>query len=154
MRAVVFDVGETLADETRMREEIASGRQAGPFTEADLYPDVLPCIGALRGRGLRVGAAGNMRIENETFIAPHVDFVSSSARWGVQKPAPEFFAHVCEAAGFDPPDVMYVGDRVDNDVVPALAFGMVAVHIKRGPWGLVHETPDGARRIDSLLELV
>jgi hypothetical protein len=28
------------------------------------------------------------------------------------------------------------------------------VHIKRGPWGHLHETPAGARRIDSLLELV
>jgi FMN phosphatase YigB (HAD superfamily) len=47
-----------------------------------------------------------------------------------------------------------VGDRVDNDVLPALACGMEAVHIRRGPWGLLHETPEGARRIDSLLELV
>jgi HAD superfamily hydrolase (TIGR01509 family) len=154
VKAIVFDVGETLVDETRQREEIAAGQRAAPFTEDDLYPDALPCIGALRDRGLRVGAAGNMRSENESFLAPHVDFVSSSERWGVLKPAPEFFARVCTAAGFDPADVMYVGDRVDNDVEPALAFGMVAVHIKRGPWGLVHETPDGARRIDSLLELV
>lgn len=154
VKAVVFDVGETLVDETRQREEMAAGQRAAPFTGADLYPDALPCIGALRERGLRVGAAGNMRSENEAFIAPHVDFVSSSERWGVQKPAPEFFVRVCEAAGFDAPDVMYVGDRVDNDIEPALAFGMVAVHIARGPWGLVHETPDGARRIGSLLELL
>ena len=59
-----------------------------------------------------------------------------------------------EAAGFDAPDVMYVGDRVDNDVAPALAFGMAAVHIRRGPWGYLHETPPGVRRIESLLELV
>lgn len=154
VKAVVFDVGETLVDETRQREEIAAGQQAAPFTEADLYPDALLCIGALRDRGLRVGAAGNMRTENESFLAPHVDFVSSSERWGVRKPAPEFFARVCEAAGYDPADVMYVGDRVDNDVAPALAFGMVAVHVKRGPSALVHDTPNGARRIDSLLELL
>lgn len=154
VKAVVFDVGETLVDETRQRGEIAAGLRAAPFTEADLWPDALPCIGALRDRGLRVGAAGNMRSENEGFLVPLVDFASSSERWGVRKPAPEFFARVCEAAGFDAPDVMYVGDRVDNDIAPALAFGMVAVHITRGPWGNVHETPPGARRIDSLLELV
>ena len=148
MKAVVFDVGETLVDETRQQ------RERTPFIEADLYPDALPCLRALRERGVRVGAVGNMRRENEAFLEPHVDFVSSSERWGVRKPALEFFARVCEIAGFDASDVAYVGDRVDNDVAPALEFGMVAVHIKRGPWGHLHETPSGARRIDSLLELV
>ena len=46
-----------------------------------------------------------------------------------------------------------MGDRVDNDVLPALAAGLVAVHVRRGPWGLLHETPAGAIRIDSLAEL-
>jgi hypothetical protein len=30
---------------------------------------------------------------------------------------------------------------------------MVAVHLARGPWGRVHETPSGAIRIESLHEL-
>jgi len=68
VRAVVFDVGETLVDETRQY--------------------------ALRERGATVGAAGNMARANEGFIAPH------------------------------------------------------------SPWGHLHETPPGARVIDSLLELV
>jgi FMN phosphatase YigB (HAD superfamily) len=46
-----------------------------------------------------------------------------------------------------------VGDRVDNDVGPALAAGMVGVHIKRGPWGYLHEPPAAAIRIRSLDEL-
>ena len=179
MKAIVFDVGETLADETRQWQEsadaegvprvtymalagaaIARGEQpqrthrAAPFTAADLYPDALPAIAGLRERGLSVGVVGNMAAGNEAFIAPHVDFVASSERWGVEKPSAEFFARVCEAAGFDARDVTYVGDRVDNDVVPALAFGMQAVHIRRGPWGHLHETPPGVRRIDSLSELV
>lgn len=186
--AFVFDLGETLVDETRQCEQIADacgvprftfmalagaaiaqGKQphehvfgwlgvdhhrADPFTEADLYPDALPAIHGLRERGLTVGVVGNMFAGNEPFIAPHVDFVASSERWGVSKPAAEFFARVCEAAGREPSQVAYVGDRVDNDVAPALAFGMTAVHIRRGPWGYLHETPPGARRIDSLLELV
>ena len=179
VRAIVFDVGETLVDETRQWEEcadragvprftylalagaaIARGEQprrehqAAPFTEADLYPDALPALAALRARGIRVGAAGNMADGNESVIAPHVDFVASSQRWGVEKPSPEFFARVCDEAGAGAPDVMYVGDRVDNDVAPALAFGMQAVHIRRGPWGHLHETPPGVRRIDSLEELL
>jgi FMN phosphatase YigB (HAD superfamily) len=186
--AIVFDMGETLVDETRQVEQmadrcdvprftfaalagaaIAQGKQpqdhvfgwlgvervhGDPFTEADLYADALPCIAALRARGTTVGVVGNMALGNESFIAPHVDWVGSSERWGVSKPAPEFFARVAEELERPPHEIAYVGDRVDNDVNPALAFGMQAVHIRRGPWGHLHETPPGVRRIDSLLELV
>ena len=47
----------------------------------------------------------------------------------------------------------YVGDRVDNDVLPALRAGMIAVHIRRGPWGRVRETPPDAIAIESLDEV-
>ncbi len=46
-----------------------------------------------------------------------------------------------------------MGDRVDNDILPALDAGLVAVHVRRGPWGLLHETPPGAIEIRSLDEL-
>jgi HAD superfamily hydrolase (TIGR01509 family) len=178
--AVVFDLGETLVDETRQFEETADalgvprftymalagaaiargeqpdrgGHRAAPFTEADLYPDALPAIRGLRERGLAVGVVGNMAAENEEFIAAHVDLVGSSQRWGVAKPEPAFFARIADELVRPPAEIAYVGDRVDNDVAPALAFGMAAVHIKRGPWGHLHEAPAGARRIDSLLELL
>lgn len=151
VKAIVFDVGETLVDETH---HAATGDPARPFAAADLHPDALPCIRELRRRGLAVGAAGNMHAVHEEFLREHVDWVASSERWGVAKPSPAFFARVCDAVGCDAADVLYVGDRVDNDIVPALAFGMQAVHIRRGSWGLLQETPAGVRRIDSLRELV
>jgi FMN phosphatase YigB (HAD superfamily) len=43
----------------------------------------------------------------------------------------------------DPASVAYVGDRVDNDVLPALAAGMRAVWVRRGPWGILQRLPDG-----------
>lgn len=47
-----------------------------------------------------------------------------------------------------------VGDRVDNDVVPAAAAGMVAVHLRRGPWGFLQSAWPGvheaALQIDDL----
>ncbi len=86
-------------------------------------------------------------------LRPHVDFVGSSARWGVWKPRPGFYARLIEEAGVPPEKIAYVGDRVDNDILPALAAGLVAVHVRRGPWGLLHETPDGAIGIRSLAEL-
>jgi len=50
-----------------------------------------------------------------------------------------------------------VGDRLDNDIRPALAAGMVTVFLRRGPWGYIHAAhPDVTRahlRIESLDEL-
>jgi FMN phosphatase YigB (HAD superfamily) len=52
-----------------------------------------------------------------------------------------------------PAEVAYVGDHAVNDTEPALAAGMVAVHIRRGPWGYLLEPPSAAIRIRSLDEL-
>jgi len=183
--AVVFDVGETLIDETRMWEWAADVAGVPRFTlmgvlgglaarrehhdrvwgilgvehpasswgPDDFYDDALPCLDALRGRGMRVGAVGNTPLETEELLREHVDVLGSSGRWGVEKPAPEFFDRVLETVELAPDEVAYVGDRVDNDVEPALAAGMVAVHVRRGPWGYLHEPPAAAIRIASLAEL-
>jgi HAD superfamily hydrolase (TIGR01509 family) len=183
--AVVFDVGETLVDETRMWERAADAagvprftlmgvlgglaargehhgrvweildveRRASTWELADFYDDALPCLRDLRARGILVGAVGNTPAAAERLLEPHVDFVGSSVRWGVEKPAPAFFARLLAETERPPSDVAYVGDRVDNDVVPALAAGMVAVHVRRGPWGHLHEPPREALRVSSLAEL-
>ena len=185
MTAVVFDVGETLVDETRNWERVADACGVPRFTlmalvgatiargephrralelldvdvplwafrDDELYPDALPCVRLLRERGFFVGAAGNMAILHEELVRPHVDYVSSSERFGVQKPAPEFFARLVDGVGRPNAEIAYVGDRVDNDVEPALKAGMVAVHIRRGPWGHLREPPAEAVRIRSLDEL-
>lgn len=185
VEAVVFDVGETLVDETRLWERaadaagvprftllgvlgglaargephtrvweiLAVGRpEAGSFSRADLYPDALSCLERLSPR-YRVAAVGNTGVEVESLLRPLVDAVASSAGWGLEKPAPAFFARVADLVGAPPERIAYVGDRVDNDVVPALAAGMVAVHIRRGPWGHLHVPPPEAIRISSLDEL-
>ena len=185
VKAVVFDIGETLVDETSLWEKAADAAGVPRFTlmgilgglaargeahtrvweilgvewpdesfpDVGFYPDALPALQRLRSGGLAVGAVGNTPIEAEELVRGHVDFVGSSARWEVHKPAAAFFDRVVAEAGFEPAEIAYVGDRVDNDVEPALAAGMVAVHIRRGPWGHLHEPPAGAIRIRSLDEL-
>jgi HAD superfamily hydrolase (TIGR01662 family) len=142
------------------RERRARGLFEG-YRPADLYPDALPCLAALPGAGYLVGIAGNQPASVETFLRElgvQVDVVASSASWGVEKPSPAFFARIAAEAGVDPGEIAYVGDRVDNDVVPAADAGMVAVHLRRGPWGhLQADWPEVARaaiRIDGLSELV
>jgi FMN phosphatase YigB (HAD superfamily) len=150
---VVFDVGETLVDEasTYARWE-AEGVIDSAFAQPDLHGDALPCLSTLRALGLRLGAAGNMRAVHEGFLRPLVDFVGSSERWGVEKPDAGFFARVVEEAGAPAAEIVYVGDRVDNDVLPALGAGLQAVRIRRGAHADV-ESPAGTVTIDSLDEL-
>ena len=131
------------------------------FTAADLYPDAIPCLTALRQRGIKVIVAGNQPIEAEAALARldlPVDVIASSAGWGVAKPSAGFFAKVIEAAGEPAHRIAYVGDRLDNDVLPARAAGMIAVFVRRGPWGWMHaDLPDIAQahlQVGSLLELV
>ncbi|HEX4323182.1 MAG TPA: HAD family hydrolase [Gaiellaceae bacterium] len=153
LSVVVFDLGETLVDEATAYERWeAEGARTFVFADRDLHADALPCLATLRERDLRLGAAGNMHAHHEEFLRPHVDFVGSSERWGVEKPDAGFFQHVVEAAGAPAAEILYVGDRVDNDVVPALAAGLHAVRIRRGAHSQV-ASPDGTVTIDSLAEL-
>jgi len=122
----------------------------------DLYPDALLCLESLRARGYLVGLAGNQSATLERWTRDAslpVDVIGSSASWGVRKPAPAFFERMVADAGCEPGELAYVGDRVDNDVRPAFAAGLVAVHLRRGPWGRLQQTPSEVLAIDSLAEL-
>jgi HAD superfamily hydrolase (TIGR01549 family) len=184
LKAVFFDVGETLVDEERWWRELAERSGLQPhvvwaalgvtiargeehdalwghlgiekpegwwhgltYELGDLYPDAIACLEGVRALGLRVGIVGNQtealeRWAREALLA--ADVVSSSAALGVRKPDLRFFERVVELAGCAPSEVAYVGDRVDNDVLPAAAAGLVAIHVRRGPWGRLQPTPPEA----------
>jgi HAD superfamily hydrolase (TIGR01662 family) len=126
----------------------------------DLYPDVEPSLRALHSRGFKIGIAANQPAVFESVMSRvglPVDFIASSERWQVEKPSPAFFQKIVDEAGMPADSIAYVGDRVDNDILPARAAGMLAVFIRRGPWGFIHaKRPEAAQadlRIESLLEL-
>ncbi|MEU6484589.1 HAD family hydrolase [Streptomyces sp. NPDC046887] len=207
IRAVVFDVGECLVDETReygtwadwlgvprhtfaavFGAVIAQGRdyretfqvfrpgfdlyaererrvetgQPEHFGEEDLYPDVRPALAALRRAGLWLGIAGNQTVRaggrlRELFAAD-VDLIGTSDDWGAAKPDPAFFVRVAEAVPYEAGEILYVGDRVDNDLRPAVAAGMPTALVHRGPWATIQWDSPEARelptfRVESLAEL-
>jgi FMN phosphatase YigB (HAD superfamily) len=74
----------------------------------------------------------------------------------LHKPDPGFFVRALELLGSPPANaVAYVGDRVDNDVLPTIAAGIRAVWLRRGPWGVIQSLPAGtpALVVDTLDEL-
>jgi len=185
VEAVVFDVGETLLDETRLWDAwadhlgvprltlfatlgafIANGEHhreplklfrpdleveaeiqrfrrrsdATPARLEDLYPDAIPCLRALRAAGYRLGVAANQPVETAAMVRGmgiELELVGMSDEWGVAKPDPRFFTRIADELGLPAARIAYVGDRVDNDVIPARAAGMTAVFLRRGPWGWI-----------------
>ncbi|GAB2846182.1 hypothetical protein GCM10022221_51840 [Actinocorallia aurea] len=206
IRAVVFDVGECLVDETREygtwadwlgvprhtfsavfgaviargldyretfqvfrpgfelyeeREKRAEAGQPEWFGEGDLYADVRPALGKLREAGLWVGIAGNQTVRAGGILRElelPADFLATSDDWGVSKPDPEFFRRVVEVAPCEAHEILYVGDRLDNDIRPAVEVGLKTALIRRGPWAQIQWEDPEARsvptmRIHSLGEL-
>lgn len=200
--AIVFDVGETLIDETRqwstwadwldvprddfltaLEEVIGAGHdhrrvfdrfapgldiaaaerareQAGcgyRIEQRDFYPDTLACLATLRAAGYRIGIAGNQPEAAEVALSDcgvDADLIASSARWGVEKPSPAFFERIIREIGLPPSQIVYIGDRLDNDVLPALHAGMHAIFLERGPWGRAHaKRPEVAQASCHLTDL-
>jgi HAD superfamily hydrolase (TIGR01549 family) len=130
------------------------------FLPGDLYADAMLCLSELRELGFRVVIAGNQPIQRREQLLSlglPADAIVTSDQLGVSKPDTAFFAEVLKLADTtDPSDVLYVGDRVDNDVLPALSYGMHACWLRRGPYGALQELPDGVEPdlvLDGLGEL-
>jgi FMN phosphatase YigB (HAD superfamily) len=130
------------------------------LTANDLYSDALPCLRRLRANGYRLALAGNAGSTATAALrrlGVEADLFASSEEWGVAKPAAEFFARLIAEAGIPAGEIAYVGDRIDNDILPAIDAGMLGVFLRRGPWGVVQATwPEASqadRRIESLDEL-
>jgi HAD superfamily hydrolase (TIGR01549 family) len=142
----VFRPGFDLAVERQRR---ADAGQPESFGEENLYSDARACLTALRALGLRVGLAGNQTARAETILRAlnfDVDVIGTSDGWGVEKPSVAFFDRVVVEAGCAPGEVLYVGDRLDNDVRPAQDAGLLTALIRRGPWGYVLDRPEIAER--------
>ncbi len=136
-------------------------RAYGGFRAEDLYPDALRSIARLHDLGYPVAIVANQpaaRAEQLRAIGVDAEVLAMSESLGVAKPDPAFFGRVLELLGApEPGAVAYVGDRVDNDVLPAAAAGMRAIWIRRGPWGVIVESPPpgaAALVVESLDELV
>ena len=86
------------------------------------------------------------------------DMIATSDDWRVTKPDPGFFEKVIEVSPVSPGETLYVGDRLDNDIVPAARLGLRTALVNRGPWAMIwRDDPAASRvptlRVDSLAEL-
>jgi len=127
------------------------------------FPNALPVVRELAER-CRLGVIANQslgtaeRLEQYGLL-PYFQVICSSAELGVAKPDPRIFKQALADAGCLPEEAAMIGDRIDNDIVPAKQLGMKAVWIRQGfaRNQRVPRTPEGPdaviTRLEELLDL-
>ncbi len=146
-RRVIGDAGVVDEDVVaRANREFFAARDAALVP----FPDAEEAVEALLDRGLTLVAATNgnaAMVQAPIFRRFHLLWTAEEAR--VAKPSPAFFRGALERSGARVETTLMVGDRMDNDVAPAIALGMYGVLLDREGGA-----PDvDAPRIDSLHEL-
>ena len=101
-----------------------------------LYDDVLPCMEALAGAGLRMGLVSNTERSLEEVVTHfalerYVEVHVASVEIGLFKPSPEIFAAATDRLGIEPGQAVMVGDNLEDDVRGAQRFGCGAILLDR-----------------------
>ncbi len=121
----------------------------------DLYPDAAPALRMLRERGARMAVAANQPAQSRAALLEtglKLEFIVISEIAGLARPQREFFTPIAETADLDPSGIAYVGDRLDNDILPARQAGVVSTFILRDPWGACHKSWREADEADVVIE--
>jgi HAD superfamily hydrolase (TIGR01549 family) len=124
-----------LAASRRVYEWMESRGHTRDFFE--LRPGIAEVIEALKQRGLILGLCANQPLAAlerlaRAGIGHHFANDGISAVLGYRKPDIRLFLRVCEDLQVDPTECIMVGDRIDNDIVPAKLLGMRTVLIRTG----------------------
>lgn len=127
---------------------------------ASVETDIIETLGALGKSGLKLGILSNTFINKCTLekhlaelgILDFFDELMYSYEFKFRKPDARIFAAAAERIGCPNSNIMFVGDRVNKDVLPALKAGMYPV-LKTAYTNKGKKLPKGAWRIDRLCEL-
>ncbi|ABR54159.1 HAD superfamily (subfamily IA) hydrolase, TIGR02253 [Methanococcus vannielii SB] len=113
------------------------------------YSDTIKTLVDLRTMGLKLGIlTDGVTIKQwekliRLGIHPLFDEVVTSEEFGLGKPNTEFFNYGLKKLKLNPEEVVYVGDRVDRDIIPAKSVGIRTVRILQGKYSSVcDETSD------------
>ncbi|MBI4219230.1 MAG: HAD family hydrolase [Chloroflexi bacterium] len=149
VRSMGDEERESFFAEYERRVLKGSGHDVGPDTASRvwhavrrqeyrlrLFPDAVPTLDDLRGRGLRVGAISNInqpgeQLERDLELTGHVDFVVTSREAGAEKPHPPIFRAALDRARVKPAEAVHVGDQIDSDIRGAAAVGIRPVLLDR-----------------------
>jgi putative hydrolase of the HAD superfamily len=100
-----------------------------------LRPGIAPLLAELFEQGVRIGLAANQPAAildtlDRAGIGHYFGFREVSETLGLRKPDPRLFLKACEGLGVPPARSIMVGDRIDNDIVPARVLGMRTIRFR------------------------
>lgn len=131
------------------------------FEDEVLYPDTEIVLKQLKEK-YHIGIIANQSLGTESRlrnfgILQYIDLVIASAEEGVAKPNRKIFERALERAICNPIEAVMIGDRIDNDIMPAKEIGMVTIWIKQGFWKywvIANEIEKADYEVNNLSELI
>lgn len=101
-----------------------------------LYEDAIQCFETL-SKKYKIGIIANQSMGTEERlgqqgILKYISLIIASAEEGVAKPDRKIFEIALERSNCKPVNAIMIGDRIDNDIVPAKRMGMNTIWIKQG----------------------
>ena len=116
------------------------------------FVDVANTLETLKKRGYNLGIIANQELGTkdrlqQQGILQYIDLVIASAEEGVAKPDEKIFKIALQRAACKSDNAIMIGDRIDNDIIPAKKLGFHTIWIKQGfgqYWNITkeEETPD------------
>lgn len=115
------------------------GLEKTPWHSEDEIPfsDAQSTLETLCRKDYNIGIIANQnpglekRLENWG-LRQYFEVIASSAEIGYSKPDKEIFESAFKLAGCTAQESVMVGDRLDNDIIPAKSVGMKTVWVKNG----------------------
>ncbi len=103
-----------------------------------LYEDAVQCLEFFSGK-YKIGIIANQSLGTEQRLERYgllryIDLIVASAEEGVSKPDKRIFEIALNRSGCKACDSVMIGDRIDNDIVPANLLGMHTIWIKQSIW--------------------
>ena len=126
-----------------------------------LYTDTKDCLKKL-SRIYKIGVIANQslgtseRLENFG-VRKYIDLIIASAEEGVSKPDRRIFEIALERSCCKPENAVMIGDRIDNDIVPAKQLGMKTIWVKQGfgsLWNITDESEKADIEVNNLSDIL
>ena len=131
------DVARRVMDRFRARFRQRVGERPPGHDLFEERPGIRDLLGDLQNRGLLLAIVANQgeatlpKLEARG-LAHFFQHMGMTGLTGLVKPDVRVFLRAADALGVEPEDCVVVGDRVDNDIVPAKSVGMKAVLFRTG----------------------
>ena len=125
-----------------------------------LYEDTEACLKKLSNK-YKIGVIANQSLGtaerlDKFGILKYIDLVIASAEEGVAKPDKRIFEIALKRANCKPEQAVMIGDRIDNDIVPAKKLGMNTIWIKQGfgrYWNISNDGEKADYEVENLIDI-